>query len=40
MLKGKGQLDKESIDLATPTVEAISDWLDSMGKSQSPALFV
>jgi integrase/recombinase XerC len=40
MLKGKGQLDKESIDLAPATVEAISDWLDSMGKSQSAALFV
>jgi integrase/recombinase XerC len=40
MLKGKGQLDKESIDLAPATIDAISDWLASMGESQSPALFV
>lgn len=40
MLKGKGQLDKESIDLAPATVIAIVDWLDGMGESQSPALFV
>jgi site-specific recombinase XerC len=31
---------KEPIDLATATVEAISDWLASMGESKSPALFV
>lgn len=40
MLKGKGQLDKESIDLAAATTQAISDWLASMGDSRSPALFV
>ena len=39
-LKGKGRIDKEPIDLATATVEAISDWLASMGESKSPALFV
>ena len=27
MLKGKGRIDKEPIDLAPATVEAISDWL-------------
>jgi integrase/recombinase XerC len=30
----------EPIDLAPATVEAISDWLASMGESSSPALFV
>ena len=40
MLKGKGRIDKEPIDLAAATVEAISDWLASMGESRSPALFV
>jgi integrase/recombinase XerC len=40
MLKGKGRIDKEPIDLAPATVEAISDWLTSMGESRSPALFV
>jgi integrase/recombinase XerC len=40
LLKGKGQLDKEWIDLAPATVEAISDWLASMGETKSPALFV
>jgi integrase/recombinase XerC len=40
MLKGKGRIDKEPIDLAPATVEAISDWLASMGESRSPALFV
>jgi integrase/recombinase XerC len=39
-LKGKGRIDKEPIDLAPATVEAISDWLASMGESRSPALFV
>ena len=39
-LKGKGRIDKEPIDLAPATVEAISDWLASMGESKSPALFV
>ena len=39
-LKGKGRIDKEPLDLATATVEAISDWLASMGESRSPALFV
>jgi integrase/recombinase XerC len=39
-LKGKGRIDKEPIDLAEATVEAISDWLASMGESKSPALFV
>ncbi len=39
-LKGKGRIDKEPLDLATVTVEAISDWLASMGESKSPALFV
>jgi integrase/recombinase XerC len=39
-LKGKGRIDKEPIDLAAATVEAISDWLASMGESKSPALFV
>ncbi len=39
-LKGKGRIDKEPIDLAAATVEAISDWLASMGESRSPALFV
>jgi integrase/recombinase XerC len=39
-LKGKGRIDKEPIDLAPATVEAISDWLASMGDSRSPALFV
>jgi integrase/recombinase XerC len=39
-LKGKGRIDKEPIDLAPATVEAISDWLVSMGDSRSPALFV
>ena len=39
-LKGKGKIDKEPIDLAAATVEAISDWLVSMGESKSPALFV
>jgi integrase/recombinase XerC len=39
-LKGKGRIDKEPIDLAETTVEAISDWLASMGESRSPALFV
>ena len=39
-LKGKGRIDKEPIDLATATVEAISDWLTSMGESRSLALFV
>jgi site-specific recombinase XerD len=38
--KGKGRIDKEPIDLAPATVEAISDWLASMGESISPALFV
>jgi integrase/recombinase XerC len=37
-LKGKGRIDKEPIDLAPATVEAISDWLASMGESRSPAL--
>ena len=40
LLKGKGRIDKEPIDLAAATVEAISDWLVSMGESKSPALFV
>jgi integrase/recombinase XerC len=40
MLKGKGRIDKEPIDLAPATVEAISDWLVSMCESRSPALFV
>ena len=40
LLKGKGRIDKEPIDLAAATVEAISDWLASMGESKSPALFV
>ena len=40
MLKGKGRIDKEPIDLAPATVEAISDWLASMGESRSSALFV
>jgi integrase/recombinase XerC len=40
LLKGKGQLDKEWIDLAPATVQAISAWLASMGKTSSPALFV
>ncbi|AFY96857.1 tyrosine-type recombinase/integrase [Chamaesiphon minutus] len=39
-LKGKGRIDKEPIDLAAATVEAISDWLASMGESKSLALFV
>jgi integrase/recombinase XerC len=39
-LKGKGRIDKEPIDLAAATVDAISDWLASMGESKSPALFV
>jgi integrase/recombinase XerC len=39
-LKGKGRIDKEPIDLAPATVEAIADWLASMGESGSPALFV
>ena len=39
-LKGKGRIDKEPIDLAPATVEAISEWLRSMGESKSPALFV
>jgi integrase/recombinase XerC len=39
-LKGKGRIDKEPIDLAPATVEAISDWLASMGESGSLALFV
>jgi integrase/recombinase XerC len=39
-LKGKGIIDKEPIDLAPATVEAIYDWLASMGESRSPALFV
>jgi integrase/recombinase XerC len=26
-LKGKGRIDKQPIDLAAATVEAISDWL-------------
>jgi integrase/recombinase XerC len=39
-LKGKGRIDKEPINLAPATVEAISDWLASMGESRSPALFV
>jgi integrase/recombinase XerC len=39
-LKGKGRIDKEPIDLAPATVEAISDWLASMGESKSLALFV
>jgi integrase/recombinase XerC len=39
-LKGKGKIDKEPIDLAAATVKAISDWLASMGESNSPALFV
>jgi integrase/recombinase XerC len=38
-LKGKGRIDKEPIDLAQATVEAISDWLASMGETRSPALF-
>ena len=37
---GKGRIDKEPIDLAPATVEAISDWLASMGESGSAALFV
>jgi integrase/recombinase XerC len=40
MLKGKGRIDKEPIDLAPATVEAILDWLASMGESESLALFV
>ena len=40
LLKGKGRIDKEPIDLANATVKAISDWLASMGESRSPALFV
>ena len=39
-LKGKGKIDKEPIDLAAATVEAISNWLASMGESKSLALFV
>jgi integrase/recombinase XerC len=39
-LKGKGRIDKEPIDLAPETVDAISDWLSSMGESRSSALFV
>jgi integrase/recombinase XerC len=39
-LKGKGKIDKEPIDLAAATVEAILDWLASMGESKSLALFV
>ena len=39
-LKGKGRIDKEPIDLAPATVEAICDWLASMGESGSAALFV
>lgn len=38
-LKGKGRIDKESIDLAPVTVYAISDWLDSI-QTTSPALFL
>ena len=38
--KGKGRIDKEPIDPAAATVEAISDWLASIGESESPALFV
>ena len=40
LLKGKGRIDKEPIDLANATVEAISGWLASMGESRSTALFV
>jgi integrase/recombinase XerC len=40
LLKGKGRMDKEWIDLAPATVEAISDWLACMGETKSPALFV
>jgi integrase/recombinase XerC len=40
LLKGKGEIDKEWIDLAPATVEAISDWLASMGETKCPALFV
>ena len=29
-LKGKGKIDKEPIDLAPATVEAISDWIASI----------
>jgi integrase/recombinase XerC len=39
-LKGKGRIDKEPIDLAPETVDAISDWLSSTGESRSSALFV
>ncbi len=38
MLKGKGKIDKEPIDLAPATVDAISDWFARMGESKSPAL--
>jgi integrase/recombinase XerC len=40
LLKGKGRIDKEWIDLAPATVEAISAWLASMGETKSTALFV
>lgn len=39
-LKGKGKIDKEPIDLAPATVEAICDWLAYMGESSNPALFI
>jgi integrase/recombinase XerC len=39
-LKGKGRIDKEAIDLAPATVEAISEWLASMSDTSCPALFV
>lgn len=40
MLKGKGRIDKEPLDLAPATVQAISTWLSSMGDSFCPAMFI
>jgi integrase/recombinase XerC len=40
-LKGKGRIDKEPIDLASRTVDAISDWLTSFdATATNPALFL
>lgn len=39
-LKGKGRIDKESIDLAGATVDAVSVWVEEIGETDNLALFL